>query len=225
MKKKEVQKRILKNGKPLSLKDFIWCKKTNTLVTNEDYLTFNFSDINEINFTSGSNCIFITGSYCTFKTEHRCTFKTGHGCKFITSHSCVFDTYAYCEFDTDSYCTFDVPCSCVFRVNDYCVIIKRASLEVIQPKKDQVIKLFGKQIKGYLYSYDNNTFYYSLDHNNSEYILVDEMLYKIISEDINDNLIIYTVNKFKTNTEGYVTYDGLNYVYFDSKKELKKLNL
>ena len=67
MDKKEIQQRVLQNGKPLSLDKFEWDEKTNTFSSDEDNLILDFKEIN--------NCIFKTGSYCTIKAGNDCTLE------------------------------------------------------------------------------------------------------------------------------------------------------
>ena len=67
MTKKEIQQRVLKNGKSLDLNKFEWDEKTNTFSSSEDYLVLDFNDI----------------SYCTFKTGSYCTFDTGKNCVVV----------------------------------------------------------------------------------------------------------------------------------------------
>ena len=67
MTKKQVQKRIIQNGKPLALNKFKWDDETKTLSTKESDLQIDFADI----------------GYCTFTTDGYCTFMTGCDCKWI----------------------------------------------------------------------------------------------------------------------------------------------
>jgi len=83
MNKKEVQKRVLQNGKPLALKKFSWCEKTKTFSVKEDYLIIDFAGIGDCTFTTGGGCTFTTGGGCTFTTGWDCTFKTGGGCTWV----------------------------------------------------------------------------------------------------------------------------------------------
>ena len=66
MNKKEVQKRVLQNGKPLALKKFSWCEKTKTFSVKEDYLIIDFAGIGGCTFTTGWDCTFTTGGGCTW---------------------------------------------------------------------------------------------------------------------------------------------------------------
>ncbi len=69
MNKKEIQKRVLKNGEQLDLDKFEWDETSKTFSSSEYNLVIDFNGINY--------CTFKTGSGCTFDTSHGCTFKTG----------------------------------------------------------------------------------------------------------------------------------------------------
>jgi len=113
MTKKQVQKRIIQNGKPLALNKFKWDDETKTLSTKESDLQIDFADIGYCTFTTGESCTFKTGGSCTFKTGWYCTFKTGCDCTFTTD--------GYCTFTTDGYCTFMTGCDCKWIIdgNEY----------------------------------------------------------------------------------------------------------
>ena len=64
MTKKEVQQRVLKDGRPLGLDKFEWDEKTNTFSSSENYLVLDFNGV--------SDCTFNTGSNCTFNTDKNC---------------------------------------------------------------------------------------------------------------------------------------------------------
>lgn len=123
--KKEVQQRVLQNGKPLDFDKFSWDENTNTFSTTESNLVIDFFGI--------LHCTFKTGSHCTFKTGSCCTFKTG-------SH-CILSTGAYCTFDTLS--------SCTFKTGAYCVFVRRDVFEFFEIPVGITIKLNGYQAKGY----------------------------------------------------------------------------
>ena len=89
MTKKEIQKRVLKNGKPLQLTDFTWDGETNTFSSHINGLVMDFKDIDNCTFDTRSNCIFGTGPNCTFNTWYNCTFNTGPDCTFDTESNCV----------------------------------------------------------------------------------------------------------------------------------------
>ena len=142
MNKKDIQKRITKNGIEINLKDFSWDNKTNIISTNLDGYIFDFNDIDNINFITGSYCTFNTGSNCTFNTEFNCTFNTGSNCTFKTGWNCTFNTEFNCTFNTEYNCTFNT------RWN--CVVIRRDVHEVIELEKEITFQLAPYKIKGYV---------------------------------------------------------------------------
>ena len=128
MNKKEVQKRVLRNGKPLALSKFAWCEKTRAFSSSENYLVLDFNGISACTFTTGAHCTFTTGDNCTFATHGNCTFTTwdsctfdtGSGCTFDTGDECVFATYSNCAFTTGAHCAFTTGSGCTFATADNC---------------------------------------------------------------------------------------------------------
>jgi len=120
MDKLEVQKRVLKNGEPLSLDDFIWDEKTNTFSSVENSLVLDFNWIHDCTFNTDSCCTFNTGSGCTFNTDYDCTFNTGSGCTFNTDSGCTFNTNSGCTFHTGYGCTFNTGSGCTFNTDYDC---------------------------------------------------------------------------------------------------------
>ena len=57
MTKKEVQKRVLQNGKPLKKNKFTWCEKTSTFSSDENDLVINFSDVSFATQIAGHRAI------------------------------------------------------------------------------------------------------------------------------------------------------------------------
>ena len=133
MTKKEVQQRVLQNGKPLSLDKFEWDEKTNTFSSEEGCLVLDFVGV--------EGCTFNTGSVCTFKTSFYCTFDTGS--------YCTFDTGSYCTFETGYDCTFNTGFGCTFKTEENCVVVRRDIYEVIELKSGQKIKLNDYLVEGY----------------------------------------------------------------------------
>jgi len=168
MTKKEVQKRVLKNGEPLSLDLFEWDEKTNTFSSDEYYLVLDFLSVSDCTFNTGSdctfntdyNCTFNTGynctfntssyctfntsSYCTFNTGSYCTFNTGSDCTFNTGYNCTFNTSSYCTFDTGSDCTFDTGSDCTFKTGSDCTFKTGYKCVVVRRDVYEVIELKGK---------------------------------------------------------------------------------
>ena len=107
MTKKEIQKRVFKDGKLLALAKFKWNPKTKTFSSEEYGLVFDFLGISGITFNTGFECTFKTGSTCTFRTGWFCTFNTGFECIFKTGFECTFNTGSAYTFKTDHYCTLN----------------------------------------------------------------------------------------------------------------------
>lgn len=117
MEKKEVQRRVLKNGKPLAFNKFSWDKKTNTFSSKEDGLVIDFRDINECSLNGYDTYTLNIGSYCIIQADTDCIFNTGSNCDFKTAHRCSFNTGADCSFYTATDCTFNVGSNCTFKLS------------------------------------------------------------------------------------------------------------
>ena len=102
MKKKEVSKRVLKNGKPLSIEKFEWDEQENKFFSLEECLVVDFMGVDDCTFYTGSNCTFYTGSNCNFDTGYGCTFKTGPNCAFTTRSGCTFDVIRLCYINNNA---------------------------------------------------------------------------------------------------------------------------
>ena len=168
MKKEEISKRVLKDGKPLDLDLFTWDESTRTFSSSVDGLVLYFKVYNGCTFKTGSDCTFNTGSDCTFNTGGDCTFNTGSECTFKTGSECTFNTYSNCTFNTYS----------------NCVIVRRDIFEVIQTNKNKTIRLNPHRIKGYLVEIENK-FYPNGDISLGEHIICDNILSKVISRKSN----------------------------------------
>ena len=66
MNKKQVQKRVLQNGKPIPLEAFTWCERTNTFSSALSNLVINFTGLFGYTFKTGGGCKFDTGAGCMF---------------------------------------------------------------------------------------------------------------------------------------------------------------
>lgn len=215
MNKKEVQQRVLKNGKPLDLDLFEWDEKTNTFSTFENFLVIDFFGI--------FNCTFNTGFYCTFNTSSNCTFNTSSDCTFNTDSGCTFKTGLGCTFKTSYNCTFDTGPGCTFKTGSYCVIVRRDIFEVIQQKTN--IKLCPYEIPGYLELIDSK-WYLNGDKSLGEHIIADNILSKVISKKGN----VYRVINYKNigsdensqlQEKSYLITDGENWSHGKTLKEAR----
>jgi len=115
MNKKEVQARILLNGKPLLLDRFKWDSKTKTFTSDVNRLVIDFTGFPNCTFNTGAFCMFRTSSQCTFKTRGHCIFNTGYGCTFETGTHCVFIAEGSSTFKTGYGCTFIVSSVCTWK--------------------------------------------------------------------------------------------------------------
>jgi len=85
MNKKQVQQKVLQNGKPLALSKFTWCEKTMTFSSDEDNLVFAFQNIEGVKIisrdwsiqTAGYNSTQTAGNGSTQKAGHNSTQKAG----------------------------------------------------------------------------------------------------------------------------------------------------
>ena len=223
--KEEVQKRVLKDGKLLDLDLFSWDENTGTFSSNENDLVLDFNGLNNCTFDTSSYCTFKTGSHCTFnaglystfKTGSHCTFDTGSGCTFDTGSDCTFKIGSYCTFKTGSRCTFDTGSRCTFDTGSHCVVVRRDVFEFVHLKENQRIQLCPYDIKGYLIKV-NNKFNYSEDLNKeNEYIIVDDILSRVISRKGN----ILKVKNYNETKESYIIQDGDLYSHGETIKEAK----
>ena len=61
MNKKEVQKRVLKDGKQLSIDLFSWCEDTRTFSSYKDRMVVDFSGVDQFTIEPVSDCTIETG--------------------------------------------------------------------------------------------------------------------------------------------------------------------
>jgi len=234
MNKQEVQQRVLKNGKPLSLDQFTWDEKTFTFSSNIHGLVLDFTNLSggtfktgsgctfktdsDCTFKTGSDCTFTTGwrctfttySYCTFTTGSDCTFKTGSDCTFKTGWDCTFKTGPYCTFKTDSDCTFTTYSDCTFTTGKDSVIVRRYLFEIIQPEPDIALQLAPQDIPGYV-----SNGIYSVTGKPS--IMVDGVLSEVVKKKGN----VYHVINYGESEVSYLVTDGTNWSHGKTLKEAK----
>ena len=209
MNKKEVQKRVLKDGKPLALKDFSWDEKTNTFSSNEQGLVLDFSYSSFFTFNTSSFCTFKTGDGCTFNTNSHCTFDTSYGCVFNTGPFCTFKTGGGCTFKTGDGCTFDTGPHCTFEVINSAYIVNKATNNVLIVRyafcTDKVIYELNNLPKGKMVYFNEN----------ETPILKDIKYFKLID---GETVIINSTKEFKD----YTVYSVMNIKnYFNNDKKFK----
>ena len=198
MTKKDIQKRVLKDGEPLALSKFCWDSKTRTFSSTESGLVLDFRGINNCTFKTGYNCTFNTGYNCTFKTGFNCTFKTGGGC----------------TFDTGCDCTFDTGYNCTFKTWGGCVVVRRDVYEVIELVPEKTTVLCPCDIKGYV-----------VDEKYSETgkkaIIADGVLSEIVSQKEKEGITIYKVINHGQTEKTYLIHDGELYSHGKTIKEAR----
>ena len=77
MNKKQVQQKVLQNGKPLALSKFTWCEKTMTFSSDEDNLVFAFQNIEGVKIISRDWSIQTAGYNSTQTAGGSSTQKAG----------------------------------------------------------------------------------------------------------------------------------------------------
>ena len=210
MNKREVQQRVLKNGKPLPLDQFTWDEKTFTFSSGIDGLVLDFTNLSGGTFKTGSGCTFTTGSSCTFTTSYNCTFTTGYNCTFTTGYNCTFKTDSDCTFTTGPYCTFKTGYNCTFTTGEDSVIVRRDMFEIIQPEPNVTLQLAPYSIPGYV-----SNGIYSVTGKPS--IVADEILSEIVKKKGN----VYHVINHGESEVSYLVTDGTNWSHGETLKEAK----
>jgi hypothetical protein len=165
-------------------------------------------------FDTGYDCTFKTGSDCTFDTGYDCTFKTGSDCTFKTGSDCTFNTGSDCTFNTSYQCIFDTSYQCIFDTSSDCVVVRRDIFEVILLKENIKTILCPHEIKGYLEEH-NSKWYLNGNIEDGEYIIVDNILSKVIKRKGN---ILKVINHFDTEESYIVEQNG----YYSHGRTLKE---
>lgn len=129
MTKKEIQSRVLKNGKELALNKFAWNDKKRKFSSREHDLVLDFQGIDNVIFNTGNCCSFNTGSYCKFDTGNYCTFNTGS--------DCFFNTISVCTFNTGSDCIFDIGIGCTIVSIENAVVFNESKENVVIIRDDR----------------------------------------------------------------------------------------
>jgi hypothetical protein len=168
-------------------------------------------------FNTSSYCTFNTSSYCTFNTGSDCAFDTGYDCTFNTGSDCTFDTGSDCTFNTGSDCTFKTGSNCTFKTGSNCVVVRRDIFEVILLKENIKTILCPHEIKGYLEEH-NSKWYLNGNIEDGEYIIVDNILSKVIKRKGN---ILKVINHFDTE-ESYIVEQNGHYSHGKTLDEARE---
>ena len=77
MDKREVQKRVLRNGRPISIDSFEWVEETSTFSSSLNNLVIDFSNINSVTIKAGHGATITAGYGATITAWHGATIKAG----------------------------------------------------------------------------------------------------------------------------------------------------
>jgi len=168
MNKREVQQRVLKNGKLINLNLFNWNEEKRIFSSGESNLMIDFSLVDECVFETSDSCIFKTGDICAFRTGDNCVFYTGDDCAFDTGSGGVYKTGSNCFFDTMNGGVYQTGCQCSFRIGNNsiistmsgsiiepkfnCILVRESNFEVIKLVLNQTIRLNDPE--GYVVLYE-----------------------------------------------------------------------
>jgi len=148
MTKKEVQQRVLQNGKPLDLDKFSWNEKTKTFSSSEDYLVLDFREINNCiievgscctvdnyigigcTISAGHNSVIQTGTACNIKTGSFSNIQVRFGCKVSSGNNCTIHIISDCIVNTKSYCVIRAGYDCTINTSHDCIIRARANCKI-----------------------------------------------------------------------------------------------
>ena len=112
--KKDIQKRVSQNGKPLPLRNFSWDENTSTFASNEDNLVIDFSDIDYSTVNTGDYSTVTTGDDSTVTTGRYSTVTTGHHSTVTTGGSSTVTTGGFSTVTTEGRSTVNTgDCSTV----------------------------------------------------------------------------------------------------------------
>lgn len=89
MNKREIQKMVLQNCKPLDLKKFSWNKKTNTFSTDENNLNINFDHLDNCNINCGYCCNIKCNNNCTINCKNECNINCNKCCNITYNSNCT----------------------------------------------------------------------------------------------------------------------------------------
>ncbi len=107
MNKKEIQKRVLKDGKPLALSKFSWDEKTKTFARNESSLVIDFKNINSSTIKASDSSTIDAGYYSTIKASDYSTIDAGNSSTIKASDYSTIKAGNSSTIDAGNYSTID----------------------------------------------------------------------------------------------------------------------
>ena len=231
MNKKEVQQKILKDGKPLNLKLFVWDKTTNTFSSNEDDLVIDLSYIDSVTITAGSYATITAGSYATITARsyatitarssatitarYSATITAGSYATITAGYSATITARYYATITAGYYATITAGSSATITAEEESVIVNRNVFEVIQTENK--VKICPYDIAGHLQLIDDK-WYLNGDKKLGKHIIQDNILSKVIRKRGN----VYKVLNNGETKESYLVTDGENWSHGITIKEAKE---
>jgi len=138
MKKIDVRKRVLKDGKPLALKLFSWDEDTRTFSSTISGLVIDFSDCDNCaitawnnstitagdngTITTGDNCAITAGSGCTITTWNNSTITAGSGCTITAGDNGTITARNYGRIAAWNNCAITALRGCTITARSGCTI-------------------------------------------------------------------------------------------------------
>jgi hypothetical protein len=227
MNKKEVQSRVLRNGKPLALSKFTWCEKTSTFSSDEDCLVIDFSYL-KVTVTTGSNSTVktgwdgtvTTGSYSTVTTSGHSTVTTGSNSTITTGSNGTVTTGSHSTVTTSGRGTVTTGWASTITTGSNSTVttgwdsavssITNGKMNVIISKEGQAIQTPPHlTIDGFI-----------VDgmYNGDPYIIADG----ILSEVINKKGDVYKVINHGENRQSYIVKNGDVYSHGKTIKQARE---
>jgi hypothetical protein len=232
--KKEIQQRVLKNGKPLSLNKFCWDGKNKTFSSNEDGLVVDFANMNSATIKCGYSVTINCGDfatincrdyatincrdYATINCGDSATIDCGNSATIKCGYSATIDCWYSATINCGNFATINCGNFATIKCGNYatikcggskCVIIRRDNFEVIKPLSGDVIQTCPYQIQGYI---KNGLL------NGEPHIIADGILSKVVNHKGN----VYKVINHGDKKQTYLIKDGDNYAHGNTLKEAKE---
>ena len=200
MDKKSIQKRVLKDGKPLSLSKFNWCSKTGKFSSDVDGLVIDFKSISNLTINVCNNNTIDVGSNNTINAVNSNTINA--------TYSNTINAGSNNTINVGNNNTINATYNNTIKVGKDCVIVRRDVFEVIQPACGDTITIFPYGKKGYL----TNGMY-----NGKPHIIADG----IVSEIINKKGNVYKVKNLGEHNLSWLIENNGVYSHGSTLKQAK----
>ena len=185
MNKLEIQKRVLKNGKPLDLDLFSWVEETRSFSTSESELTIDFNGL--------SNCTIDCGNYSTIKCGYDCTIKCGYDCTIKCGRDCTIDCGSYCAIVCGGDCIINCGRDCTIVCSYDCYILNDYENNVLILRNNSIKKIYDLDdySKGKIIYFEISNLPIIKDINYKSIKNIDNTIMLTFNEKQIDNMTIY----------------------------------